>query len=73
MFNKQAFYDEFAKYHGIDFKVTSLEEDCYYQEGCPTCGGTYEYSIVALGENADGKIVYKTVNGNLTDFLNSLE
>ena len=72
MFNKQNFYDALAYYHGIKWTVTHVEEECYYREGCPTCGGDYEYSLYISGVDENGNRQGKNVDGRLSDFINSL-
>lgn len=72
--DKQAFNEALVSFLGVpaDVTVTSINEDVSYQEGCPTCGGDYEFTIY-VGGIRDGKHWYKTYeNKRLQDFIQSL-
>lgn len=70
---KEQFFKDFANYHGLpdDLVIESLVQECYYTEGCPTCGGDYEYTMYVFG-NLNGKSYFKSVGGTVADFINSL-
>lgn len=69
---KKQFFEDFAKFHGIKFTITSIEQECSYYEGCPTCGGDYEYTVWVAGIDEDGKRTGTSVDGTISDFINSL-
>lgn len=73
--NVQEFYREFGNFLGVpsDVKILSVDETVYYQEGCPTCGGDYEFSVCVLGTYNNGKRFCKSYDGRLLDFMQHLE
>lgn len=73
-------YEQAVKeYFGIplDAEIT-IDDDCTYYEGCPTCGGDYEFTVGVYYYVDDPK-GYKgrrgishTYKGKMTDFLADL-
>lgn len=69
------FEDAVKAYFGIpaDAEI-SIDEDCTYYEGCPTCGGDYEWEVnVWWYDKPTKKYITKTYNGKMIDFINSLD
>ncbi len=54
-----------------------IYDDCYYTEGCPTCGGDYEFTVSVqynVEKTKTNPYGYKshTYNGKMTEFLADL-
>lgn len=79
---KTNFEQAVKQYFNIPFDAEiTIEEECYYSEGCPTCGGDYEWTVRASwytsevgprGGKAKPRYQYKEYNGKLIDFIQSL-
>ena len=66
--------EDLAKYLGLpkEAKVVSIDESCYYREGCPTCGGDYEWTVTVRWIGKDGKAKHENHTGSLADFLSDI-
>jgi hypothetical protein len=49
--------------------VTDIYEDCVYREGCPTCGGDYEFSVRVYYKDDTGSSKSTVFNSSMADFL----
>jgi hypothetical protein len=61
--------DYFGIPHDADIHI---EDECYYQEGCPTCGGTYEFTVRVWYYGDTKKYHTFAYKGKMTDFIRSL-